>query len=162
MYEPKPHAVATSAFFPADNPAVTAHMNLLQGIINRLAGNSSSCKTWCLTLVASLLSLSGATHVPAIAVTALVPVVVFGLMDWMYLAHEVAYRNLFDAHVDRIHAGNYGLQHTFDAKASPNGADYRKALKSWAIAPIYGGLIGLYCIAWWLGWLKLLALPQVK
>jgi hypothetical protein len=34
-----------SLLWPADNPAVTAHINLLQGVINRLANNSAACKT---------------------------------------------------------------------------------------------------------------------
>jgi hypothetical protein len=67
-----------SPLFPADSPAVTAHINLLQGIINRLANNSASCKTWCITLVGALVSLAGATHVPGIVTFALAPVVIFG------------------------------------------------------------------------------------
>jgi hypothetical protein len=55
---------SSSPFWPADSPAATTHITLLQGIITRLANNSASCKTWCLTLVAALLSLSGAAHLP--------------------------------------------------------------------------------------------------
>jgi hypothetical protein len=44
-----------SPFWPADNPAAIAHVNLIQGIINRLANNSASCKTWCLVIVSALL-----------------------------------------------------------------------------------------------------------
>ena len=32
---------------PAENPAVIAHLNMLQAVITRLAGNSAQCKTWC-------------------------------------------------------------------------------------------------------------------
>ena len=45
-----PNDPGESPLWPADSPAVTAHINLLQGIINRLANNSASCKTWCLPL----------------------------------------------------------------------------------------------------------------
>jgi len=41
---------------------ITAHVQLLEGIITRLANNSASCRTWCLTLVAAILSLAGATR----------------------------------------------------------------------------------------------------
>src|ERR1700730_5201974 len=71
-----------SPLWPADNPAVTTHISMLQGIINRLANNSGSCKTWCLTVVSALLSLAGATHLPAIVTFALVPVVIFGFFGW--------------------------------------------------------------------------------
>ncbi len=82
---------ARSPFFPADNAAATAHIALLQGIINRLAGTSASCKTWCLTLVAAVLSLAATAHVPALAPLVLVPTVIFGFLDAMYLAEEKAY-----------------------------------------------------------------------
>src|SRR5689334_1539318 len=78
-----------------NDPATTAHINLLQGIINRLANTSASCKTWCLSIVAALLSLAGSTHNPNLITVALVPVMVFGFIDMMYLAHETAYRELY-------------------------------------------------------------------
>ena len=83
-----------SPFRPADNPAAIEHIKLLQGIVNRLANNSASCKTWCLTLVAALLSLAGTSRNLAIVPISLVPVVVFGFIDTMYLAQERAYRDL--------------------------------------------------------------------
>jgi hypothetical protein len=60
-----------SPLWPADNPTIAAHINLLQGFISRLANNSASCKTWCLTLVAVFLALAGAIHEPRIIAFAL-------------------------------------------------------------------------------------------
>jgi hypothetical protein len=107
-----------SPLWPADNPAVMAHISLLQGIINRLASDSASCKTWCLTLVAALLSLAGAAHVPGIVTFALVPVIVFGFLDGMYLAQERAYRDLYRNCVEAIHNRSYTLDHAYDARAA--------------------------------------------
>jgi hypothetical protein len=145
-----------SVLFPADNPAVTAHINLLQGIINRLANNSSSCKTWCLALVAALLSLAGATHTAAVATFALVPVVIFGFVDTMYLAQEKAYRDLYDVIVTAVRDGSYRLAHAFEAKAARTFSHVVGALTSWSIWPIYGGLIAAYFVASERGWLALL------
>jgi len=148
-----------SPLFPADSPAVTTHINLLQGIINRLANNSSSCKTWCLALVGALLSLAGATRTPAIAAFALVPVVIFGFVDTMYLAQEKAYRDLYDAVVAAVRDGSYGRENAFNAKARRGFAHVMWALTSWSILPIYGGLIAAWCVAQERGWLALLATP---
>src|SRR2546429_8666299 len=104
-----------SPFWPADNPAVMVHINLLQGIINRLANNSASCKTWCLTLVAALLSLAGATHAPTIVGFALLPVVIFGFMDTMYLAQEKAYRDLYSDTVGRVRDRSYARRDLYQA-----------------------------------------------
>jgi hypothetical protein len=146
-----------SALFPADSPAVTAHITLLQGIINRLAGASVSCKTWCLGLVSALVSLAGATRVPAIVGVALVPIVIFGFLDTMYLAQERAYRDLYSKVVAKIRDGSYKLTDTFEAKAPLRAADCVDALRSWAVWPVYLGLTALYVVAYQCGWLQLLA-----
>jgi hypothetical protein len=145
-----------SQFWPADNPAVTAHMSLLQGIITRLANNSASCKTWCLTLVGALVSLAGATHVPGIITFALVPVVIFGFMDTMYLAQEKAYRDLYAQIVNAIRNRSYALANVYEARAPLGFRRFYLALRSWSIFPIYLGLILVYLVARYAGWLAVL------
>ena len=126
-----------SPFAPADNPAVVAHINLLQGIITRLATASGSCKTWCLTLVAALLGLAGASHAPGVVAMVIVPVVVFWFLDVMYLATEVAYRRLYNGLVDAIHDGTYSRENLFRAGARPTSDDLFWALGSWSEVPYF-------------------------
>jgi hypothetical protein len=143
--------------WPADSPAVTTHIQLLQSVINRLANNSASCKTWCLTLVAALLSLAGATHVAGLVTFALVPVVIFGLLDTMYLAQEREYRGLYARIVERIRNKSYTLGDVYEASAPLRFSHFCSALWSWSIYPIYLGLTITYCVAYFAGWLPLLA-----
>jgi hypothetical protein len=143
--------------YPADNPAVTAHINLLQGVINRLAASSSSCKTWCLSLVGALIGVTGATHNAAIVTFALVPVVIFGGVDNSYLAQERAYRVLYGEIASKVQARTYELADTFNARAALTFGGFFRALRSWSIWPVYGGLIGAYLVAAHYGWLDLLA-----
>jgi hypothetical protein len=145
-----------SEFWPGDNPAVLAHVTLIQGIINRLAGASASCKTWCVTLVSGLLSLAGATHVPALATVALLPVCIFGFLDTMYLAQERAYRDLHGRIVKLIRAGQYGRDEMFNAAAPIGFMRSLCAFKSWSVWPVYLGLIGIYIAARTTGWMQLL------
>jgi hypothetical protein len=145
-----------SPLSPADNPAVTAHINLLQGIINRLANNSASCKTWCLTLVGALLSLAGATRTPGIVAFALVPVVVFGFVDTMYLTQERAYRELYARVVKTIRDGTYDRNSAYEARAPLTFASFCATLTSWSIFPIYLTLILAYVVAACAGWLSVL------
>ena len=62
---------------------------MLQGIINRMASNSASCKTWTVTLVTAVLVLWGEKTVqlpnPWIS---LIPVVLLHLLDCYYLGLE--------------------------------------------------------------------------
>jgi hypothetical protein len=148
---------STSPLWPAESPAVTAHMNLLQGIINRLANNSASCKTWCLTLVSALVSLAGAMRAPGIITFALVPVVIFGFMDAMYLAQEKSYRELYGRVVASIRNGPYTLNDVYEASAPLRAEHVFSALASWSIYPVYLGLVAAYLFAHFKGWLAVLA-----
>jgi hypothetical protein len=150
---PAPAKVATT-LEPGD-PATLAHINLLQGIINRLAGNSASCKTWCLTLVTAILGLAGTMKNAALVEVALIPVVVFGFIDTMYLAHEKAYRELYTSVVNKINYGRYTVGDVFDA--TPSLGFWRlcwlaiRSFCSWAVWPVYLGVIILYVFASWIG-----------
>jgi len=141
-----------SSYWPADNPATMAHVNLLQGIINRLANNSTSCKTWCLALVSALIGLAGANKSLEIASYALLPVLLFGCLDAMYLAQERAYRQLYRKVVDKIRAGKYVLGDAFETDARFGLSGFFRALLSWAVFPIYLGLIVAYVVARHTGW----------
>jgi hypothetical protein len=145
-----------SPLWPADSPAATAHVACLQGIITRLANNSASCKTWCLTLVAALLSLAGATHVPQMVTAALLPVIIFGFLDVMYLATEKAYRDLYGRVVASMCDRSYGLTSAFSAAARWDAGTLVWALGSWSILPYYA-LGAFYVVSLGYGWPSLLA-----
>lgn len=40
-----------------ESTSVQAHINMMQGMINRMASNSANCKLWCITLLVVLLGL---------------------------------------------------------------------------------------------------------
>jgi len=146
-----------SSFWPADNPAAIAHLTFLQGIINRLANNSASCKTWCLVIVSALLSLAGATHASGIVTFALVPIVIFGCLDGMCLAQERAYRSLYTRIAQAIRNGSYARDDAYDLHAPPPSfMNFISALASWSIYPVYLGLILTYAVAASAGWLAVL------
>jgi hypothetical protein len=146
-----------SPFWPADSPAAVAHLTLLQGVINRLANNSASCKTWCLVIVSALLSLAGATHASGIVTFALVPIVIFGCLDGMYLAQEGAYRSLYTRIAQAIRDGSYGRGDAYELHAPPPSfLNFISALASWSIYPVYLGLLLTYIVAASAGWLAVL------
>src|SRR5216683_3919384 len=86
-----------SAFYPADNAAVIAHLNYLQAIITRLAGNSAQCKSWCLAIVSALFGFAGALKNDKIVAYAIIPIVIFCLVDAAYLGREKSYRELYNS-----------------------------------------------------------------
>ena len=140
----------------SEDTVISAHVNLLQGIVTRLSNNSVSCKTWCLTLVSAVVGLAGAVHAPQIAVFTLVPIAIFFYMDVCYLAQEKAYRRLYNSVVLKFRARTYRLDDAYEASAPVNAGDFLGAVISWATFPVYGGLAICDIIALKTEWLSLL------
>ena len=86
-----------------ESSAVQTHLTIMQGVINRMAENSRSCKVWCVTLVAATLVLVARTGEPQHALIALVPTLLFLFLDSYYLALERAFIKSQNAFVGRLH-----------------------------------------------------------
>jgi hypothetical protein len=67
-----------------NDPAVQTHLSLLQGVINRMAGNSATCKTLCATLVSTVGAISYAGDSPGGMWIAVIPILLFFYLDAMY------------------------------------------------------------------------------
>jgi hypothetical protein len=76
----------------------TAHLGMIQGIINRMATNSFALKALAVTLAAAIIAITGTQQNIPISVTyiGLFPVAIFWLMDAKYLRLEKLYRELYD------------------------------------------------------------------
>lgn len=72
------------------------HMEMIQGIINRMAGNSFSLKGWAVTLVAGIFALAGKETDKMYFIIAYVPIIVFWFLDAYYLLQERLYRDLYN------------------------------------------------------------------
>lgn len=78
--------------FREDSQAVQAHLGIMQDVIQRMASNSASCKTWCITLVSAILVVVADKGKPEYAWLALIPTVLFFALDAYYLALEKMFR----------------------------------------------------------------------
>lgn len=135
--------------------AVQHHLTLLQGIIQRMAENSRSCKLWCITIVAAVLVLVARTEQPNYALIALLPAGLFLILDTYYLALERAFRNSYNAFVRKLHSGE--LQPADLYRLAPTGSIYGlflSCLKSFSIWPFYPPLGIMVAVVWWAmgGW----------
>ena len=73
------------------------HLEMIQSVINRLAGNSFSMKGWSITLVAALFALAAKDTNVRYAALALLPGLCFWGLDAYYLREERLFRKLYDA-----------------------------------------------------------------
>ncbi|MET0626525.1 MAG: hypothetical protein ABW250_26560 [Pyrinomonadaceae bacterium] len=72
------------------------HLEIIQGVINRMAGNSFLVKGWCVTLVAAIIALASKDDDKRFIVVAFYPVLMFWVLDAYFLNQERLYRNLYD------------------------------------------------------------------
>ncbi len=117
------------------------HLELIQGVINRMAGNSFTIKGWGTALIAAILAFLAKDGRPQYAWIAILPTIVFWFLDAYYLSLERAYRGLYDS----VRGGFVGA-FTMDTRSYTN---LRKAFWSQAVWPIYLMLIVLALIVYW-------------
>lgn len=137
----------------AESSAVQTHLRMMQDVIARMASNSASCKTWCVTLVAAVLVLVarlGESVKPEYALIALVPTIAFLVLDTYYLTLERRFRNSYDDFVCKLHKGK--LQgnelYAIEPLGSSIGIFFKCLLGSFSILPFYVFLIALIFIVW--------------
>ena len=72
------------------------HLELVQGVINRLSTNSFLLKGWSVVLVSALFALSVPESRPAFAYLAYIPAIVFWGLDGYFLKQERLFRKLYE------------------------------------------------------------------
>ena len=72
------------------------HLELIQGVINRMASNSFALKGWGVTLVAGIFALAGKDTNKLYFLVAYIPIIVFWGLDAYYLLQERLYCALYD------------------------------------------------------------------
>lgn len=74
-----------------------AHLEMIQGVINRMGGNSFLLKGWAVTLLAGLLALDISKPEDGCARIAYLPIILFWVLDSYFLYQERSFRKLYDA-----------------------------------------------------------------
>lgn len=77
------------------NEKKLAHLEMVQGVINRMASNSFSLKGWAVTLIAGIFILSSKDANKLYFLVAYLPIIVFWFLDSYYLMQERRYRSLY-------------------------------------------------------------------
>ena len=67
------------------------HLELIQGVINRMAGNSFALKGWAVTLIAGIFALASKDADKIYFLVAYIPITVFWGLDSYYLLQERLY-----------------------------------------------------------------------
>ena len=96
-----------------DSPSVQSYLTILQSVISRMATNSSSCKTWCVTLVSAIVVIIADKSKPDYVWISIVPIALFLLLDAYYLSLERQFRTVYNDFIQKLHFGNATVQDVF-------------------------------------------------
>lgn len=128
--------------------AVQAHLQILQGVIQRMASNSTSCKAWCITIVSAILVLIADKGKPELAWLALLPSFLFLALDAYYLALERAFRASYKAFVTKLHGGRVHVEDVYSVLPKGEMSGHQiDALKSFSVWGFYAALVVLVILA---------------
>jgi len=87
-----------------DKDILHKEIDLIQGVINRMASNSFLLKGWLITLITVILALTKdsllSNDLTYLSLTLCLPVIVFWYLDAFYLHKEKCYRKLYDWVID--------------------------------------------------------------
>lgn len=71
------------------------HLEFIQGVINRHNSNSFLIKGWAITITSAIFALTGTVREPHLCFIALGPIIMFWVLDSMFLANERCFVSLY-------------------------------------------------------------------
>lgn len=130
------------------SPSVQAHLGILQNVIVRMASNSTSAKTWCITIVSAILVVVADKKKPDFALLALIPSLLFLALDAYYLGMEKGFRNTYNSFVRKLHDGTLTSVDLFSVKPEGNPSRLQwEAIKSYSVWGFYVVLMAMVLLA---------------
>lgn len=96
-----------------DSPSVQSYLTILQSVISRMATNSASCKTWCVSLVSAIIVIVADKGKPNYVWISIVPIVLFLTLDAYYLSLERQFRTVYNDFIRRLHFGDANVDDVF-------------------------------------------------
>ena len=142
--------MADNNIHDVDSLAVQKHLDIMQGVIQRMGENSRSCKVWCITLVSAVLVLVARTGEPLHALIALAPTALFYALDAYYLALERRFRKSYNIFVGKFHGGDISVSDLY--VVAPTGPAAREffwvMFKSFSVPLFYAVVVATVALAW--------------
>jgi hypothetical protein len=143
------HKIMTENKSPEDfTDAEHKHLELIQGVIDRLSRNSFLLKGWSVTLVAAILALAARSPTFYLIVVAIFPALVFWGLDAFYLGQERHFRDLYkEARTREIEVLS------MDPYSYETGVKgWLKSVKSRSVCPLHSVVVGVVIIATVISW----------
>ena len=127
----------------------TKHLELIQGVVNRLSTNSFLLKGWSVVLVSAFFALSAGGSNPAFVFLAYIPASVFWGLDGYFLWEERKFRKLYD-HVRQLEEAKIDFSMDTTAVKGQAGTWFDATISK-TLVPFHGVLIGAIIVVMLIG-----------
>ena len=125
-----------------------SHLNIIQSIIKRMANNNASSKTWCITLASANLVVMADKNKPKLAIIALIPVLLFLVLDACYLSLERGYRKSYNSFIGKLHSNSLTVDDLFVvASVSKKIGHLAASLAAFSVWSFYSTLLIMLIVA---------------
>jgi hypothetical protein len=121
------------------------HLEFIQAVITRMAGNSFLIRGWSITLVSALFALAAKDADRTFVTVSYFPCVMFWCLDGYYLSQERKFRSLYES-VRKAATTDFGM----------NTRTTRRATDSWSsaffaptMALFHGAIIAVITLVMW-------------
>lgn len=113
-----------------NQPAIQKHLDMLQGVINRMATNSANCKYWLVVILAAILVLIFEGKIDSSKIWILyIPTGLFLFLDCFYLGKERLVIKKQNEFVENINNGNLNYSDLYIGKKTTSS--FCDRLKNW-------------------------------
>ena len=116
------------------------HLDLIQGVINRMAHCSFLLKGWSVILVSGLFALAAKETNPLFVYLAYLPAIAFWILDGYYLYQERLYRHLYgEVRTQQPDEIDFGMN--AERFSGQNGATWAESIFSKSMLLFHGILV---------------------
>ncbi|SRR6266404_3820170 len=121
------------------------HLELIQAVITRMAGNSFLIRGWSVTLVSALFALAAKDADRGLVALSYFPCLMFWCLDAFYLSQERKFRSLYDA-VRQKSETDFSME----TRATSQKRDrWGSTFFSFTVLLFHGGIIAAISLVMW-------------
>ena len=103
-----------------ESSAIQTHINILQNVINRMAGNSANSKTWAITIISAIIVLLIDKSKTDVFYIAYIPLIRFFFLDCFCLGLERHFKTLYDRFITNMESENFDFKIVYKLQGPEN------------------------------------------
>lgn len=133
---------------PITGEPLYKEIDLIEGCINRMAGNSFKIKEWTVAIITAVVALLSSKEVSlhAICLIALIPLILFWCLDAFYLRTERKYRKMYEWVLCQRKKGNNDFQFELNTQRFDSDVDGLCKVMFSKTLRLFYGIPTLFCV----------------